>query len=670
MLSNEPMTLEEPVEEEAAEAEPEEEAEVVEEAVTEEAVEDMIIAEPGYEGEYYTPSEEYALMKFDLSGNLLTTIDLSPVMEDQDYFYAQQLVEMSGGELLVVSDMNLFVFGADGTLAQNLPVNGYVNSAVALADGGALITYYDYENMVEAMMVLKNGAMTPLQSDFNSNNGVRFFPGDDKSVFVTDYEVLYKLDVTTGTTEKILSWLDSDIVGYSVDGVFALSEDKLVATSTRYDEIAGRQVFELITLTKTPVSEMPERSVLSYGCLWPDSRIQQQIINFNRKSQTHRIAIIDYSKYNTEDNYELGLEQMEKDMVTGACPDIVDISNLTNVDKYISKGVFTDLVTLMTEDGEYTMDSFLTGPLSGYMEDGKLYALPLSCSMQILYGSARLMQGKSAISMEELADFAKNMEEGVGIMQYMTSTGMLELLYNWNLSRFVDYSSASCSFDSPDFIAMMELCRYLPESIDWSDDSMVYMDEMQMLQEGSMLMSLGYMSDPWSAKMVMNLYNEENGIMHLNLPGTEYPALLRSYNGMAVSAASPHQDAAWDFIKSMLTDEAQDSFYEIPVTVSAFDKMMEEAMEKSYYMQDGEKVYYDDTMWIGEVEYDLSPLTQAQAEEFKTMVNTAMFAGSYDSNIWEIISEESGAFFAGDKSAEETAALIQNRVKIYLGETS
>ena len=35
---------------------------------------------------------------------------------------------------------------------------------------------------------------------------------------------------------------------------------------------------------------------------------------------------------------------------------------------------------------------------------------------------------------------------------------------------------------------------------------------------------------------------------------------------------------------------------------------------------------------------------------------------------WAILNEELGAFFAGDKTAEETARIIQNRVTTYLKE--
>jgi multiple sugar transport system substrate-binding protein len=40
----------------------------------------------------------------------------------------------------------------------------------------------------------------------------------------------------------------------------------------------------------------------------------------------------------------------------------------------------------------------------------------------------------------------------------------------------------------------------------------------------------------------------------------------------------------------------------------------------------------------------------------------------YDSPALDIVDEEVQAFFSGDKSAEAVAAIIQNRVEIYLGE--
>ena len=43
---------------------------------------------------------------------------------------------------------------------------------------------------------------------------------------------------------------------------------------------------------------------------------------------------------------------------------------------------------------------------------------------------------------------------------------------------------------------------------------------------------------------------------------------------------------------------------------------------------------------------------------------------SYDQDIMNIITDEVAAFFAGEKSAEDTAAMVQSRVNLYVQEQS
>lgn len=641
--------------------------EVIEDSTEEESEEDFLD-----DASYYTPTEVYTLEKFDMAGNKIAEIDLNPVMESMEYFYVQNLLELTDGDILLFCDENTFVFGADGTRKEDIAISGYVESAVPLSDGTAVISYYDYENGGNVMAKLENGTLTPIESDYNTINGSRFFPCDDSSLYLTDYNILYKMDLATGKTEQVLSWLDSDIVGTNVTGVASLGADKLIAITSRYDEIASDFVYEMITMTKTPFEEIPERTVLTLGCVWTDSRTEQQVINFNRQNQDYRITMVDYSQYNTEEDYTLGQKQLEKDIVTGACPDIIDINGLSSVTKFAGKGVFADLAAMIEQDPDYSMDSFMSGPINAFTLDGKLYAMPLTCSVSTMYGSARLLgEDTTSLNFEQLGQAISSLEEDQKVMQYITSSGMLDNLVNWNFDKFVDYTTANCSFDSPEFIALLNMVKDLPAEYDWESETTVYRDDMQMLQEGSCLFSNGYLSDSWSVKYMYNLYTAENGILRIGTLGREDGApMMNIYYGLAISASGKHQDVAWEFIKSMLTDEAQASYYEIPVTVSAFQKHMEDAMEKPYYMDGDEKVYYEDTMWIGETQYTLEPLTQEQVDAFRDYVNSAVYVGNYDSDIMKIISEEAEAFFAGDKTAEETASLIQNRVKIYLGETS
>ena len=63
-------------------------------------------------------------------------------------------------------------------------------------------------------------------------------------------------------------------------------------------------------------------------------------------------------------------------------------------------------------------------------------------------------------------------------------------------------------------------------------------------------------------------------------------------------------------------------------------------------------------------------MTQEQYDTVKDLIEHTNRIMRYDQSLMEIISDEAGAFFAGEKTAEETAQLIQNRVQLYLAEQS
>ena len=65
---------------------------------------------------------------------------------------------------------------------------------------------------------------------------------------------------------------------------------------------------------------------------------------------------------------------------------------------------------------------------------------------------------------------------------------------------------------------------------------------------------------------------------------------------------------------------------------------------------------------------DAIPLTAEDALRLERQIATICCVENRISAVINIISEESKAFFCGDKTCDETVDLIQNRVSIYLAE--
>lgn len=632
---------------------------------------------------YGEDQNHYKAKKYDMDGKLLQEIDLDSLVKDDKWFYCQCAAQDGQGNLYIACDGDgggrIVGFDKDGKQLPDIALKAnYVQSMSTAGNGAVMLTFYQEEGGM-AFSTLENGsASAPVRPDgIPETASLNIYGGDADSVFFSDGNLLYTMDLKTGETRKLLSWLDSDIVGSNIAGVVG-TEDSLLVLLQEYAHGSGEYTFEMGTLKKTPAEELPQRTILTLGAEYLDEQVRSAVVDFNRKSDTYRITLVDYGSYNTTEDYSLGSKQLDMDVISGAGPDIISLGS-GNQDKYFAKGVLLDLNEFLEKDGDVSRDNLLAGPLKTYERNGKLYGIPYSAALQTIYGSLELLGDRERWNLREMVEVIEELPEDVDVFNGFTRSNFLTYMVYMNMSSFVDYEKADCFFESEEFKSLLELSKKMPEDQDEGEhgetviveEAGVYMDDMQRLQQGEMLLCSEGVSGEYDLKRFLKLYVKENGIVPIGFPtGEGNGAVLNVYGGLAISAGCGAKEGAWEFVKSTLTDEFQENMWSLPVTETAFDAMIEKAREPEYYMQDGEKVYVESTAYIGDTEYKLGDITDEDVQRLKDYINGATFSGYYDEDLMKIITEDAGAFFAGDKSADETAKMIQNRVKTYLGETS
>ena len=67
---------------------------------------------------------------------------------------------------------------------------------------------------------------------------------------------------------------------------------------------------------------------------------------------------------------------------------------------------------------------------------------------------------------------------------------------------------------------------------------------------------------------------------------------------------------------------------------------------------------------------DFYATTQEEADQLAALIENIAGTSSYNENIMNIINEETAALFAGQRTAEQVADVIQNRVSTYVAEQS
>ena len=162
---------------------------------------------------------------------------------------------------------------------------------------------------------------------------------------------------------------------------------------------------------------------------------------------------------------------------------------------------------------------------------------------------------------------------------------------------------------------------------------------------------------------------------------------------MAVSADSAHPEGAYAFLKSMLDEKTQTAYTDrFPSTRAAFESHLAEAMREptaeegytvtyitadGFRFRDGTVYLWDEAegerapravlLWYDENysvirEEKLYAMSEAQRDSLMALLDSALRSTSYDQVIAGIVHEEAGAYFAGQRGAEEVSSAQFHRL--------
>lgn len=139
-----------------------------------------------------------------------------------------------------------------------------------------------------------------------------------------------------------------------------------------------------------------------------------------------------------------------------------------------------------------------------------------------------------------------------------------------------------------------------------------------------------------------------------------------------MSANSKNKELCWEFMQSMLSDEYQESLeWSLPVSRKAFAKLAEEATKPETYIdENGKEVEQPFYIWRGNEDIEIPQMPMSFADELEAYIDGITVYSYYDTQIYNIVDEETGMYFSGDQTAEKAAEMIQSRVTLYLSEQS
>lgn len=479
------------------------------------------------------------------------------------------------------------------------------------------------------------GAITAAGSGilYSSRSGIfSYVPGDAES---TEQMNFINSDLNVSIFDTLV-WLDDT----SFAGVF-------------YEGYSGRASMGIFT--HVDPSKVPDRSVLVLSGAYISDEVIQRVVEFNRSNDQYRILVKNVEEYDSEETLAAGITKMTEDIFYGNMPDILVTSGLPS-ETYAAGGLLADIGKFIEEDTELSQTEFLQNVFDAYSIEGKLYYVIPSFEVGSLIGSPSVIGDRASWTFADALQLLETLPAGTGLIPEANRTSFLQTMMTYCGSELIDTKTATCNFQSRNFLNMIEYAKSLPEESDMElyDENYWRNYEAQFLEGRTLLAGMSVSSFSDVNYYVNGIFGEEAS--YIGFPTEDgIGSYIRAEESYAISAHSAHPEGAWEFLRYYLTDEYQsDLEWGLPIQKKYFLENSRSALrEQQTYQVNGESA-------------TLEPMTEEALERLITFILSVNRRYYDNQEITNIVTEETAAFFAGDKTAQEAAEIIQRRAQIYV----
>jgi len=608
--------------------------------------------------EYFRVADRYNIVrKLDNTGTELLSLCVDMIIRERLPISSRLGVDTENN-LYLGFEGTISVIDQSGRLLFELSVpGGYVDRLLRMPSGNIAFPEMTGEGIRLSEIDITNrtlGRTTQLPLGAS----MPFTGTDEFPIVYSDGINLIAYNPDTGETVSILNWVSSGVSPESVIALSLLENERIMLTTERWRGGYTEQDIEIAFLSWTNHEAPPDdRIPLTLSTLYLDRITREAVMAFNRASNTHHIQVIDYSEFNTGDDYTIGLTRLTLDLITGNVPDLLDVSSLP-LQRYAAIGLLEDLYPFLDADPELGRGDLIESILKATEINGAIYRLFPAFGVNTIIGNPSVVGSYPGWDIDEFtAVLNANTHADIPLGQSYTRILFLSDMLYFNMSDYVDWESAVVHFDSDNFISLLQAVAMLP-----LDESVggAHISRLEIIATGRQIMMPTYLGSFFN-------YQFNRALFGGDIVFKGYPAENRDGNtlsvqgGIAITTASENKDAAWEFIRFFLTADFARNYvdFSFPLNKVVFNELLDEAMmEPEAIHQAG----FDDFM------IDLVALTQQEADQILDLFDRVSDVGGWELDLFNIIIEGASDFFNGRVSAHDAARIIQNRASIFMAE--
>lgn len=414
------------------------------------------------------------------------------------------------------------------------------------------------------------------------------------------------------TAVSLVNWHDCSMADATVTSIVQSSDATWLCASN----VDGR----IWNIRRDTIAEGKKTLHIAsaYGSLELDELVKQ----FNR---AHRdcVAVIDYYPENAYD-------RLCTEIMAGDGPDVLDLACLSLP---LNSSYLVDLYPYIDADPDIDRDMFVPTVIASLELNGKLTSLPAAFVVNTMTARVADVGERTDWTIEELQDLWEQRTDDIFLMSgWMDRHNFLGWLATLTTGDFIDWESGTARYDSEDFIRQLQFCEAQADYVEYNDE----------IAEKPCLVEFENVQNLVRINGIRNNYKED--FTYIGFPGNgEYGSFFDvDQLHFAISANSDKKELAWEFIRLALTKKNQEMIcdsWHLPIRMDVMDARIETV--------------------VGNV---------SDRQRFRQLIQKPLQFTSYNETIHQIFMEEGEAYFSGQRTVEEAAERIQNRVTLYLSE--
>lgn len=529
---------------------------------------------------------------------------------------------------------------------------------------GSFVFRNDYEKHVELRkigdipVVEADSKLLPVmagKTDFSGADEVKNLYSYETSdsadgLFFYNMAGVFAYDFEKKEEVMVLRWNDSDLdYSYASSRTYILKKDLFLVSQYKPD--GSESLTLMLPSTEAPAVDVTNSkpknviTIAGYNILTnPMPETTDLVVACKAYQEAHpdvEIEIIDYSQ---EYGYEQGKTQFCLDVLTKDAADIYFYSPYDfDVDEEIA---FADLQSFITSDPEFSTEDYYWDIVTANQSGEQLFSMPLAFGVGAMVGPKTLLGDIDSWTLSEFMALDDTLPEGFILTADGKPSQNLAAYLEDSIDAFIDPVTGEIDLENDTFY----------EALEYATRFAFYDDKSQaQINTDTLVLSNHYISGIQAYGSIFLESKEPPQIIGSPENSGKLKASIDRL--MSISASTDDREVSWDILKFFLTEDMQtltlDHFgtgvYGIPINRDAdkwqigyFDHGSETGSITNEY-----RVYTDDYLAFVDSIDAIDPISFA---------------------ISDLVEEEAPYYFSGQKSKEELARVLENRILLLLSE--